>query len=52
MTGTTTRKDGVTTHRCNKCQRRFEGTGKRGRPNKYCPTCRELKAAKAAKPTA
>lgn len=47
MRGTTTRKDGVTTHRCTKCGERFEGTGKRGRPFKHCPSCRVVETAKA-----
>lgn len=35
----------VTTHRCTTCSKRFEGTGKRGRPNKRCPDCRAKRAA-------
>lgn len=43
MRGTTTRKDGVTTHRCKTCGRRFEGTGRKGRPFSRCPECREAR---------
>ncbi len=42
MRGTTTRKNGVTTHRCKTCGKRFEGTGKKGRPFSRCPSCRPL----------
>ena len=41
MTKTTKNKDGKTTHRCTSCGKRFEGTGKRGRPFQHCPKCRE-----------
>lgn len=34
-------REGKTTHRCSTCGKRFEGTGKRGRPHKRCPKCRE-----------
>lgn len=27
-------------HVCQKCGKEFPGTGKRGRPSKYCPECR------------
>jgi predicted Zn-ribbon and HTH transcriptional regulator len=40
MTGTAKTKSGITTHRCRTCGRRFEGTGKRGRPFSRCPECR------------
>lgn len=46
MDGTTIRKDGVTTHRCTACGKRFEGSGKRGRPSKHCPACK-ARGAKA-----
>lgn len=39
-TKTTKSKDGVTTHRCTRCGKRFPGTGRRGRPFKRCEKCR------------
>ncbi len=53
MRGTTTRKDGVTTHRCRTCGRRFEGTGRKGRPYSRCPECRtraEVEEREAGEP--
>lgn len=42
MTKTTkNKKTGATTHRCTTCGKRFEGTGRRGRPFKRCPAHRE-----------
>ncbi len=38
--GTGKSRDGLTTHRCRRCKRRFEGTQRRGRPFKTCPECR------------
>lgn len=36
-------------HKCAKCGKEFEGSGKRGRPFKLCPKCRaEAAAAKKA----
>lgn len=49
MDGTTIRKDGITTHRCTACGKRFPGTGKRGRPPNHCPACKAKDEAKAAK---
>jgi len=39
-TKTAKSKEGKTTHRCTTCGKRFEGTGKRGRPYQRCPTHR------------
>ena len=49
MDGTTTRKDGITTHRCTSCGKRFPGTGKQGRPSKHCPACKAKQTERAAK---